>query len=684
LSFGEDFLFGRILMFLPMGLNITGKRCLVVGGGPVAAHKCRILLDHGAKLRVVSISFTDEELWQQVEQIHSAYHPIHLSGALLVVAATNDHAVNRQIVQDCNAAGRLVLCADDPQLCDWSMPATLRRGAFSISFATDGLFPALAARIKRDSAAIYGDDLARLCEQARQLRLSTQTSPSSEASYQRPLRALADSLDTYWHLGGSRNHDADDSAGKVYLVGAGPGDVGLITVKGAECLRSATVVIHDALANNALLDMYCNGALRIDVSKRKGLCLHMQPEINQMLVDWARKGHTVVRLKGGDPMIFGRGGEEARALAAAGIDFEIVPGVSSLSAVPAYAGIPVTDREYGSASVGVYSLHRRNGVGLSDDQWRRMADGPETLVLLMGMTVLETAVEKLLHYGRKAETPIAVLSQGTTNAQQEVISTLGEVLNHDEIKAMPGPGLLVVGNVVKAKSSMEWFHPRKDEITASATSRPAHEKQLEVVLVRHAEIEERYRGRYIGRLDVPLGAWGLQQAKALATVDTLRKPGKIFASPMQRVRQTLSAVAPHADCTWLDDLREIDFGRWENCTFAEIAASDPGGTANWAKLDGSFAFPEGDSLESFQQRVERAARTILAQSDADESYQRIYIYAHGGVIRSLIAHWIGLPLRTHLLMDVARASISLVRLHGDRGVLTRLNDTTHLQKLESE
>jgi uroporphyrin-III C-methyltransferase/precorrin-2 dehydrogenase/sirohydrochlorin ferrochelatase len=672
-------------MFLPISLKITGKCCLIVGGGSIAAHKCRILLDHGAKVRAVSKFFTDETLWQNVERIHSVYHPDHLSGATLVVAATDDPEVNRQIVHDCRAAGTLVLCADDPQLCDWIMPATLRRGAFSISFGTDGVFPALAARIKRDSATIYGDDLARLCEEARQLRLAQKNKPVHETRLQNPLRELADSFDEFWHLGGAR-HEANGAMGRVYLVGAGPGDVGLITVKGVVCLRAATVVIHDALANSALLDMYCNGALRIDVSKRKGLCLHMQPEINQMLVDWARKGHTVVRLKGGDPMIFGRGGEEARSLAAAGVDFEIVPGVSSLSAVPAYAGIPVTDREYGSASVGVYSLHRRNGTGLSDEQWQRMADGPETLVLLMGLSVLETAVEKLLHYGRKAETPIAVISQGTTSAQQEVISTLGEILYRDEVKTMPGPGLLVIGSVVKAKNSMEWFHPNKVVSAPHAMPQitPAVERQIEVILVRHAEVDEKYQGRYIGSLDVPLGERGLQQSKALAAAAALRMEGKIFASPMQRVRKTLLAVQPNADCVWLDDLREIDFGRWENHTFAEIAESDSVNVANWAKLDGSFAFPEGDSLESFQRRIARAAQEILAQSHADKNCERIYIYAHGGVIRSLIGYWLGLPMRAHLLLKVSRASISSLRLYGDRGVLTKLNDTAHLQKLELE
>ncbi len=250
--------------------------------------------------------------------------------------------------------------------------------------------------------------------------------------------------------GGSRE-------GKVFLVGAGPGDAGLITVKGAECLRSATVVMHDALANSELMDLYCTSAVRVDVSKRKGSCLHLQAEINAMMIEWARRGHTVVRLKGGDPMIFGRGGEEARALAEAGIRFEIVPGVSSLSAVPAYAGIPLTDREYGEAAFAVYSLHRCRAP-LSEEQWRKMAEGPETLVLFMGMTLVPLVVEKLQLYGRKGSTRMALITEGTTVRQHEVIATLDTMLEQPGLKELQGPGLIVVGHVVAARGSMGWFH----------------------------------------------------------------------------------------------------------------------------------------------------------------------------------------------------------------------------------
>jgi uroporphyrin-III C-methyltransferase len=407
-------------MFLPVALNLNGRMCLIAGGGAVAACQCRVLLEYGAQVRVVSLSFSDDPVWsdERVECIAAHYERKHLSGAELCVAATSDPALNRNICQDARAASAWALNTSAAEDCDWILPATLRRGAFTASFATDRVFPTMPA--------------------------------------------------------------ANAAPGKVFLVGAGPGDPGLITLKGAQCLRAATVVIHDSLANSELLDLFCSGAVRVDVSKRKGMCLHMQPEINRMLVDWARLGHIVVRLKGGDPMIFGRGGEEARALATAEIPFEVVPGVSSLSAVPAYAGIPVTDREFGSASIGVYSLHRRNGAGLTEEQWRGMANGAETLVLFMGMSLVADVVTKLLHYGRSKDEPIAIISQGTTEQQREIVATLGTILASEALRTAQSPGLIVIGNVVRAYGLLPWFHvqpsqpaPEPSSPTASDAAKPA-------------------------------------------------------------------------------------------------------------------------------------------------------------------------------------------------------------------
>lgn len=411
-------------MFLPLNLRVENRICVIVGAGTVAQRKCRSLLRHGAHIRVVAAEVLPSTIWsdERVEVIERGYDRRYLTGALLAIAATDVPETNAQIASDARTLGIWVLRVDSPSDSDFILPATLRRVPLTVAFGTDGQSPALASRLRREAEERYGNEYDELSAQA----------------------PLAD-------------FRAQSGCGYVSLVGAGPGAIDLITVKGASCLRHATVVVHDALANPKLLEFYSEDAECVDVGKRKGCHLHLQPEINQLLIDRARAGHRVVRLKGGDPTIFGRGGEEARALAAAGIPFEIVPGVSSVSAVPAYAGIPVTDREFGASSFGVYSLHLKDGRRLSSEQWRKMADGPDTLVLLMGVSAIDEIAENLMRYGRPSETPIAIILQGTTPHQHHITGTLGTIRERIQGEPLQGPGLVVVGNVVHASERMRWI-----------------------------------------------------------------------------------------------------------------------------------------------------------------------------------------------------------------------------------
>jgi uroporphyrin-III C-methyltransferase/precorrin-2 dehydrogenase/sirohydrochlorin ferrochelatase len=457
-------------MFLPLHLKVEDRLCVVVGGGKVAARKCRALLDHGAHVRVVATAFNADDTWsaEPVEVALSSYEATLLEGAFLVIAATDDGQTNARVERDARAAGRLVMRVDSPDDSDFIFPAWLRRGAFTVSFGTDGTAPTLATVLRDDAKAGFGEKYADLCRLASTARHEPGWRDLDTNGRRDAIRRLARStVANYPWATQPADVESDFAAmetqpyfapGHVYLVGAGPGDPGLITVKGVECLRAATVVIHDALANPVLLDMYCAGAERLDVSKRKGMCQHMQPEINAMMIECARRGEVVVRLKGGDPMIFGRVGEEARALAGAGIPFAIVPGISSLASVPAYAGIPVTDREFGAHSLGIYSLHLRNGKGLSDEQWRKMANGPDTLVLFMGMTVIGEAVRNLTANGLPGSTPIALITQGTTDHQRQVFATLDTIVAEIDGMELEGPGLIVIGNVVKAAPAMTWRH----------------------------------------------------------------------------------------------------------------------------------------------------------------------------------------------------------------------------------
>ena len=243
--------------------------------------------------------------------------------------------------------------------------------------------------------------------------------------------------------------------GKVYLVGAGPGDPGLLTVKGLQLLHGAQAIVYDQLVNPLLLEEASTAAIRIYVGKQPGRHCIAQEEINRILIDQARLGYEVVRLKGGDPFVFGRGGEEAEALADAGIPFEIVPGVSSAVAVPAYAGIPVTHRKFAS-SFAVVTGHETNKTQSAVD-WGKLANAVDTLVILMGLKNLPRITAQLLAHGLSPQTPVAVVRWGTTNEQETVTGTLAEIV--DKTAHVKSPAVIVVGKVVDLRGRLDWFVP---------------------------------------------------------------------------------------------------------------------------------------------------------------------------------------------------------------------------------
>jgi uroporphyrin-III C-methyltransferase len=255
------------------------------------------------------------------------------------------------------------------------------------------------------------------------------------------------------------------TVGTVYLVGAGPGDPRLLTLRGAEVLRQADVVVHDRLAPAALLDLAPARAERVDVGKTPGKCIVGQDEINVLLVERARRGETVVRLKGGDPFVFGRGGEEALELARAGVPFEVVPGVSSVVAAPAYAGIPLTHRGL-SASFAVVTASLTGGAS---QDLSRMATAVDTLVVLMAAGKLEQVTASLIEAGRDSKEPSAIVSWATTSDQRTVIAPLSRLAEEAREAAITAPATLVVGAVVGLAEALDWF--RTEELVTPAAAR---------------------------------------------------------------------------------------------------------------------------------------------------------------------------------------------------------------------
>ena len=425
--------------WLPLQLRLGGRLAVLVGAGAVALRKAEKLAEAGARLRLIAPGLAETELGRahpQADRLSRPYAgPADLAGAFLVVVATDDPGVNAAIAAEARAQGALVLRADAPEDSDLAFPATLRRGALTVSFATDGLCPALAARLKREAEPRYGPEHARLLESVREAKAEPAFLALPAAERRSRLQAWAES-------------DPAFPPGTVVMAGAGPGDPGLLTLTTVERLGRADAVVYDALANPEILARFAPQARWIDAGKHKGSCVLTQDRINALLVDLAGQGLRVLRLKGGDPCLFGRAGEEARALRAAGIPFEIVPGVSSLSAAPAAAGIPITDRDFGH-SVGAFSLHKRDGRPPAPAEWERMARGPETLVLFMGRSVVREACLQLVARGRDPELPAALIVNGTLPTQQVVTGTLSTLPDRAEAQAAPGPGLIVVGEVVR-------------------------------------------------------------------------------------------------------------------------------------------------------------------------------------------------------------------------------------------
>lgn len=447
----------------PVMLEVQGRRCLVIGGGSIGEGKVLGLLDAKASVAVIAPEFTTslEDLGSSgdIELIRRRYQPGDLDGAFLAITATDDPALNARIFQDAEAARVLFNSVDDIEHCHFAAPSIVRRGDLVLAVSTGGKAPALAKRLRKQLAAElpeeYGAFLIFLGE-VREKALAVRTVPFEEWARRWDV-ALGQDLFELVRSGRLQEaraslwkalNDPDSSAsrGRVAIVGAGPGDPGLLTLNAKQELAEAEIVVYDRLVNPELV----SGKESIYVGKLPGSHSLPQREINELLVRLAGEGKRVVRLKGGDPFVFGRGGEEAEALAAAGIDFTVVPAPTSAIAALAAAGIPVTDRRYGS-SVTIVTGHCGGGKPVN---WEAMASTADTIVVLMGIKNLSTIAGGLLSGGLPAGTPAAVVENGTLPNQRVVVTELcllEEVVRREGIQS---PSVIVVGEVVRLRERL--------------------------------------------------------------------------------------------------------------------------------------------------------------------------------------------------------------------------------------
>ena len=385
------------------------------------------------------------------------------------MTATDDETVNEAAWKEARTAGIPINVADDPARCDFIIPAVVERGDLTVAISTNGKSPALAARLRRRISGMLGSEYGRFLDVLDAVRNRLKTTNLELEHRKRVLYRLIDSdlqrlvresdEDAVKQRIEETVRDAEsdstvrEAVGKVFIVGAGPGDPGLITVRGLECLRWADVVLHDRLIDPRLLEEVQQGAEVINVGKRVGEQERMQSFIHQTMVEHARRGRIVCRLKGGDPFVFGRGGEEARTLIEADIPFEIIPGVTSAIAAPAAAGIPVTHRDT-AHSFMVMTGSRANNA--AEEEWSGAASliaGGGTLVVLMGLAHLGAIVDRLTRSGCPATTPAAVISRGTTTNQDVRVASLNSI--REKADAVESPAVVVFGEVVLERSKIE-------------------------------------------------------------------------------------------------------------------------------------------------------------------------------------------------------------------------------------
>lgn len=455
--------------YLPLFHDLKGRLVLVVGGGEVALRKARLLADAGACLRVVAPSI-DQSLVALVadsggESRARNYTADDLHGCVLAIAATDSEPTNAQVSADARTIGIPVNVVDAPELCSVIFPAIVDRSPLMIAVSSGGDAPVLArlmrARIETWIPAAYGQlaGLARRYRARVKARFANvqQRRIFWEEVFQGPIaeqalsgrQAQAERL-LEEKLAGAR----EQLLGEVYLVGAGPGDPDLLTFRALRLMQQADVVLYDRLVAPAILELCRRDADRIYVGKQRANHALPQEQINQQLVALAKQGKRVLRLKGGDPFIFGRGGEEIEELAANGVPFQVVPGITAASGCAAYAGIPLTHRDH-AQSVRFVTGHLKDGS--CDLPWAELAAPAQTLVFYMGLVGLPVICEQLIAHGRAASTPAALVQQGTTRNQRVFAATLADLPGRVATEQVQAPTLLIVGEVVQLREKLAWF-----------------------------------------------------------------------------------------------------------------------------------------------------------------------------------------------------------------------------------
>ena len=465
--------------YLPLFHNLKGRNIMVVGGGEIALRKVRLVQEASAIITIVAKDFCPDLLEMDAADkkhgcnglrlITAAYdhqHMLDISNIVMVIAATNDRDLNRLVSEHAQSANILSNVVDDPGFSTVIFPSIVDRSPIQIAISSGGDAPVLVRLLRTKFEALLPAGMSKLGALAGSFRERVKAKFSNGADrkafweevFYGPIaeQAYANNLDEAERLLTDKLDNTDEfKTGEVYLVGGGPGDPDLLTFKALRLMQQADIVLYDRLVSPEVLNLVRRDASRIFVGKTAGDHPVTQENINQKLVDYALEGNRVVRLKGGDPFIFGRGGEEIETLAEHNIPFQVVPGITAASGCASYAGIPLTHRDH-AQSVRFIAGHLRSGK--MDLNWPELVQPNQTLVFYMGLSGMETICQHLKDHGLAADTPVALVEKGTTDKQRVFtgnLDTLPAIVREAGAKA---PTLIIVGHVVSLHNKLNWFN----------------------------------------------------------------------------------------------------------------------------------------------------------------------------------------------------------------------------------
>lgn len=466
--------------YLPVFLNVQHRKCLLIGGGEVALRKANLLKRANASIHVVAHAI-DPDLMELLEQDDHQYRigeftEDDLQGAALVIAATDNPQINERVSQLAGLHNIPVNVVDQPALCSMIFPAIVDRSPVVVAISSSGSSPILGRKLKEQLEIAIPAATGAL---ANLLGNHRDTVKSRITSFDARIRFWENVLDSdIPELVYAGNHQAaetritsmlEESAsssaakGEVYLVGAGPGDPDLLTLRALRLMQKADVVLHDRLVSPEIMEKIRPDARKIDVGKERARHLVPQETINDMLVRLAADGKRVLRLKGGDPFIFGRGGEEMETLIDHGIPFQIVPGITAASGCASYAGIPLTHRDY-AQSVQFLTGHFKDET--TQPHWPALIQANQTLVFYMGLANLENICRQLVSHGLNHDTPAAVVQKGTTPQQLVIAGTLETLPELVRQHSLPAHSLIIIGNVVLLRKKLDWYKSENPVISS--------------------------------------------------------------------------------------------------------------------------------------------------------------------------------------------------------------------------